>query len=165
MQLLLFAVVLAITHQGHCFTDFRQDWDSILYVRPDNGSNTTCPRQPCETLDHYANVSHLNNTKFIFMPGLHTLSKNFRIDSLMNIELNSMNDSRNETEIAEIQCYKAAGFIFKNVNFLTIKNLNISACGQNISVSTYSKLGHFSSGGRSEGCDCSNNAIDNHSRQ
>ncbi len=140
MQLLLFAVVLAITHQGHCFTDSRQDWDSILYVRPDNGLNTTCPRQPCETLDHYANVSHLNNTQFMFMPGLYTLSKNFRIESLMNIELNSMKDSRNETEI---QCYKAAGFMFKNVNFLTIKNLQISTCGQNIPVSTYNNLGHF----------------------
>ncbi len=143
MQLLLFAVVLAITHQGHCFTDSRQHWDSILYVRPDNGSNTTCPRQPCETLDQYANVSHLNNTQFIFMPGLHTLSKNFRIDFLMNIELNSMNDSRNETGIAEIQCYKAAGFMFKNVKFLTIKNLQISACGQYIPVSTQNNLGHF----------------------
>ncbi|XP_064406412.1 uncharacterized protein LOC135351353 [Halichondria panicea] len=143
MQLLLFAVVLAVTHQGHCFTDFRQDWDNILYVRSDNGLNTICPRQPCETLDHYANVSHLNNTKFMFMPGLHTLSKNFRIDSLMNIELDSMKDSRNETEIVKIQCYKAAGFMFKNVNFITIKNLQISACGQNIPVSTYSELGHF----------------------
>ena len=143
MQLLLFAVLLAVTHQGHCFTNSRQDRDSILYVRPDNGLNTTCPRQPCETLDHYANVSHLNNTQFMFMRGLHTLSKNFRIDSLMNIELNSMKDSRNETEIVKIQCYKAAGFMFKNVNFLTIKNLNISTCGQNIPVSTHNNLGHF----------------------
>ncbi|XP_064406169.1 uncharacterized protein LOC135351157 [Halichondria panicea] len=115
---------------------------SILYVRPDNGSNTTCPRKQCKTLDQYANVhvSHLNNTQFIFMPGLHTLSKNFRIDSLMNIELISMSDSKNETEIAEIQCYKAAGFIFKNINFLTIKNLQISACGQIIPDSVYNNL-------------------------
>ena len=143
MQLLLFAVVLAITHQGYCSTDSKQDWDNVLYVKPDNGSNTTCPRQPCETLDYYANVSHLNNTQFIFMPGLHTLSKNFCIDSLMNIELNSMNDSRNKTGIAKIQCYEAAGFMFKNVNLLTIKNLQISACGQNIPVNTHNNLGHF----------------------
>ena len=137
MQLLLFAVVLAITHQGHCFTDFRQDWDSILYVRPDNGSNTTCPRQPCKTLNQYANVSHLSNTWFMFMPGLHTLSLNFQISDLVSITLFSAAE-----KTAHIHCTVAAGFIFQNIATLTIRNLTISSCGQKISDKSF--FSHFS---------------------
>ena len=136
MQLLLFAVVLAITHQGDCFTDFRQDWDSILYVRPDNGSNTTCPRQPCKTLNQYANVSHLNNTQFIFMPGLHTLSLSFQISNLVSITFSVAEKT------AYIRCTVAAGFIFQNIDTLTIGNLTISSCGQKTSNKSF--FSHFS---------------------
>lgn len=112
-----------------------------MYVRPDNESNTTtCPGQPCESLDYYAGLTNYsNNTSFLFIPGLHTLSKSFKIKNVMNIQLFCMrqHNDKNEIASAEIQCKVTAGLIFENVQFLSIKNLDISSCGQKIASSTY----------------------------
>ncbi len=92
--------------------------------------------QPCEILDQYANVTHLNNTQFIFMPGLHTLSLSFQIANLVSITFSAAEKT------AHIRCTVAAGFIFQNIDTLTIGNLTISSCGQKISGNTFFR--HFS---------------------
>ena len=120
-----------------------------LYVRPDNGTNSSCPGLPCETLDYYASVSHCNNTQFILMPGLHTLSRNFTLSCLENITLNGGDDSNitQYTElgvVAEIYCNETVGFIFQYVRALMFKNLSISHCGRKIphSIFNWSKELH-----------------------
>ena len=105
----------------------------VQYVRPDNRVNSSCPGLPCETLDYYASVSHCNNTQFILMPGLHTLSKNFTLRRLENITFISKNGTRNSNDTGlSIQCNASVGFVFENVNFLTLKDLRISHCGRRI---------------------------------
>ncbi len=108
--------------------------DKIVYVRPDNGSNTTCPGQSCEPLDYYAGLTNYsNNTSFIFISGLHTLSKNFGIANLTNIQLISFKS----TEYAEIHCVTKAGLIFDSIKYLTVKNMKLSSCEQEIPANIY----------------------------
>ena len=102
----------------------------VQYIRPDNGVNSSCPGLPCETLDYYASVSHCNNTQFILMPGLHTLSRNFTLSCLENVAFIGRNGTRDSNNTGvRIQCDAAVGFIFENVTFLTLKDLRISHCG------------------------------------
>ena len=105
----------------------------VQYVRPDNGVNSSCPGLPCEILDYYASVSHCNNTQFILMPGLHTLSRNFTLSCLENIAFIGRNGTRDSNNTGvRIQCVAAVGFIFENVTFLTLKDLRISHCKRRI---------------------------------
>ncbi len=137
--LLLYTTVLVILHKGYCFTQNNEE-NKIMYIRPDNGSNTTCPGQPCEPLDYYAGLTNYsNNACFIFISGLHTLSKSFTITNGTNNQLLGVNDtfSRNQTVSTEIQCNTSAGFIFENVEYLIIKNLKIDVCGQVIPANIY----------------------------
>ena len=106
--------------------------DRILYVRPDNVTNSSCPGLPCETLDYYANVSHSNNTQFIIMPGLHRLSRTFSLSYLENITFIGMTDPKNDTHIPEIHYSAMVGLLFEQVKILTISNLSISHFGQSV---------------------------------
>ncbi len=129
--LLLYTIVLVILHKGYCFTQNNEE-NKIMYVRPDNGFNTTtCPGQPCESLDYYTGLTNYsNNTSFIFIPGLHALSKSFTFTNCRNIQLLGIKNtfSRNQTVSTEIQCNISAGFIFENVENLVIKNMKINLC-------------------------------------
>ena len=100
-------------------------------------TNSSCPGQPCETLDYYASVSHCNNTQFILMPGLHTLSRNFTLSYLENIAFiggDDMSDTENSTGLGNvnIQCNTTVGFVFEHVKLLTLKHVRIFHCGRRI---------------------------------
>ena len=102
------------------------------YVRPDNGTNSSCPRLPCETLDYYASVSHCNNTQFILMPGLHTLSTNFTLRYLENITFMGTRD-KSEADLYRIECNATVGFIFEHIKLLNFENVSIFHCGRKVS--------------------------------
>ena len=108
------------------------------YVRPDNETNSSCPRLPCETLDYYASVSHCNNTQFILMPGLHTLSTNFTLKYLNNIAFIGMRDE-NKTSLHQVNiwCNDTVGFVFEHIKHLNFENLNIFHCGKKVSNESF----------------------------
>ena len=117
--------------------------NTTLYIRPENPPNTTCPGLPCETLDYYANVSHVNNTQFIFLSGVHKLRTNFTLCNLLSIQLvgsdteEHIYNSAYTTPQVHCNATSSAGFIFQNVSSLTIKNLSIVYCGQMIPKTVY----------------------------
>ena len=139
LLILLFALAYA-THE-YCNLNVAKVVNT-KYVRPDNGTNSSCPGLPCETLDYYASVSHYyNNTHFILMPGLHTLSTNFTLRYLENIAFIGENVAREKNEKSffhiDIRCNTTVGFIFEQVKLVTIGNLSISHCGQNVSKEVF----------------------------
>ena len=143
-------VLLVQSDQCTCIATDRQVnlfGASIVYVRPENSSNATCPGLPYETLDHYANVSHSNNTQFILLPGVHKLTHPFTLNNLQSIQLVGLSSQKRSGKRSctylypQIHCsktnYSSAGFIFVNIASLTIKNLKIVYCGQTIPKTVY----------------------------
>ena len=72
----------------------------MLYVKPTE--DTTCPGEPCHTLDEYAqNASQyfISDTSVEFLPGTHNLSRPLNISGVNNLSLVARNATRNETII------------------------------------------------------------------
>ena len=66
------------------------------YVTPTEPTNTSCPAQPCHTLNHYTNHSELyfkSNTVFKFLPGTHLMNRPLTIRDVENITLEASDDN------------------------------------------------------------------------
>ena len=66
------------------------------YVRPTEPTNTSCPGQPCLTLNQYTNdSSHYFNsdTVFRFLPGTHLMDKPLEIRDVHNISIKASDDN------------------------------------------------------------------------
>ena len=64
----------------------------ILYVLPDNTTNTTsCPSQPCATLSQYCvdndTLPVLSNVEYHFLPGEHHVPANMELQNLSNFSI------------------------------------------------------------------------------
>ena len=67
------------------------------YVRPTEPVDTTCPGQPCLTLNEYTNNTEYyikSNTVFIFLPGKHHMDRPLEVIDMQNVTLKS-NDTEN----------------------------------------------------------------------
>ena len=68
---------------------------NVYYVRPSEPNNASCTHQPCLTLNEYAlnaNRYFVNNTKFVFIPGIHWLNHSVQLENLSNFVLQISND-------------------------------------------------------------------------
>ena len=66
------------------------------YVTPTEPTNTSCPAQPCHTLNHYARHSDRyfkSNTVFKFLPGTHLMNRPLKIRDVDNISLEASDDN------------------------------------------------------------------------
>ena len=66
------------------------------YVKPTQSTNTSCPTQPCHTLNHYTNHSDRyfrSNTVFKFLPGTHLMDRPLEIRDVENISLEASDDN------------------------------------------------------------------------
>ena len=69
------------------------------YVRPTEPTNTSCPAQPCLTLNQYINDSDRyfkSNTVFKFLPGTHHMDAPLDIGYVHNLSLESLHSLSNE---------------------------------------------------------------------
>ena len=67
------------------------------YVRPTEPTNTSCPAQPCLTLNQYVNDSDhyfQSNTVFKFLPGTHHMDRPVTIGNVHNMSLESFSSER-----------------------------------------------------------------------
>ena len=100
--------------------------DSILYVKPTEG--TKCPCEPCHTLDWYVNETHhhkyfpYNNTVMKFLPGTHNLSESFNFHNLTNLTLEATHPTINETVIF---CSDNQALLFDHGSHISIEGLSI----------------------------------------
>ena len=66
------------------------------YVTPTEPTNTSCPAQPCHTLNHYTNHSDRyfkSNTVFKFLPGTHLMNRPLEIRDIENISLETSDEN------------------------------------------------------------------------
>ena len=79
------------------------------YVKPTEPTNTSCPAQPCLTLNQYTSDSDhyfKSNTVFKFLPGTHHMDRPFTIGNVHNMSLESSSDDSNEYPhlVAQFSC-------------------------------------------------------------
>ena len=76
------------------------------YVRPTEPTNTSCPAQPCLTLNQYVNNSDYyfkSNTAFKFLPGTHHIDKPVTIGNVHNVLLENVYDGHPHL-VAQFSC-------------------------------------------------------------
>ena len=94
------------------------------YVRPTEPTNTSCPAQPCLTLNQYVDDSDRyfqSNTVFKFLPGTHHMDRPVTIGNVHNMSLENFSEERPhlvtqfscETEVCDcISLWRASFFDF-----------------------------------------------------
>ena len=114
------------------------------YVRPTGSTSTSCPLQPCLTIDDITNSSahylKSHNTIFTFLPGIHAMQRPFAISNLHNISLRGVgnkhdvilqlgsNDSVICERILQLVCWTAVLNV-TNVSRISISNITVDVTG------------------------------------
>ena len=113
----------------------------VLFVKPTN--DTSCPQQPCHTLEHYAQNWQLylsSNTIVQFLPGEHVLEGDWNELSVVNVSNLTLIGSDGMVldssplgipmAASRVSCRRGETlFTFYNVTKLFIARLTISECG------------------------------------
>ena len=124
MTVLKFFILLVLINLISC---------NVYYITPDDYCDNNIPPQRCNNLHHYLlNASkYTPHTQMKFLPGKHYLSTNFSIQNVHNISLIGGVASGVHTTI---QCSTKQLFIkMKNVTQLTMRDMVITGCGENMS--------------------------------
>ena len=81
----------------------------------------------CFTLSQFAaNSSHLkSNAQLMFLPGFHNLTTNLHFLSLDSVSMTVHNST------AQITCETSSHFLFEQVQYVNISNLEFTGCGRN----------------------------------
>ena len=101
----------------------------IFYVLPDNLSSTSCPSQPCATLNQYLSSlsPEMSNIMFVFLSGEHNLISNITMQHVYNV---TMVGYYHNLSPAIIFCHSDdAVMIFINCFNITISSLVFKNCG------------------------------------
>ena len=118
------------------------------YVRPN--FTTPCPSEPCHVLNFYVhhNTFNTSNTRFVFLPGNHTLNTTIVVENVENLKLTG--DDRFETgplglpaPSSQIHCNRVngTGFDFANTSNLIIKKILFMECVHEKDVTNNSMSG------------------------
>ena len=82
------------------------------YVRPTEPTNTSCPGQPCLTLNQYTMIKNsssyiLSNVVFTFLPGKHDMKRPLEIRNIHNATLKGISSKNDEYPqiVAEFSCW------------------------------------------------------------
>ena len=105
---------------------------TVLYVKPTE--YTSCPGEPCYTLDKYAQnaTKHfVSYTTVEFLPGTHNLSQPLSISGINNLSLVTRNATRNKTVIRLSELLQ-----FTDVSNLTFVDCDFSQTNGSIIVNT-----------------------------
>ena len=92
------------------------------YVTPTEPTNTSCPAQPCHTLNHYTNHSDYyfkSNTVFKFVPGTHFINRPLEIRDVENISLEASDDNSDMYPelVAQVSCQYEEILDFNRLQF------------------------------------------------
>ena len=98
------------------------------YVTPTEPTNTSCPAQPCHTLNHYTNHSDRyfkSNTVFKFLPGTHLMNRPLEIRDVKNISLEASGDNSDMYPqlVAQFTCQNET-----NSDCIAIQGYSLYAC-------------------------------------
>ena len=102
------------------------------YVKPTEFGNTSCPGEPCHTLDHFTSNTQSTWSGVImrFLPGNHSLNQSLYISSNSNLHLTSFDPVTSIQYLSvNIRCASVANFHFYNVSNVVIHGLSFYNCG------------------------------------
>ena len=117
------------------------------YVRPSEPTNTSCPAQPCLTLNEYASHSEhyftSSNIIFRFLPGKHLVNTSIRVENVHNVSFTGL-ESEKSPQIAfykwnqckNISCNQlltgtCTPIAFRNATSVNIDRLDVLVHPQN----------------------------------
>ena len=125
------------------------------YVRPSEPTNTSCPAQPCLTLNEYASHSEnyftLSNIEFRFLPGTHLLNTSISVRNVHNVSFTSLETEKspqivfykqsqcNNVSHDQMDAVKCTPFGFWNATAITIARLDVLVYPQNKPVEYFSR--------------------------
>ena len=97
------------------------------YVKPTEFDNTSCPGEPCHTLNHFASNTHYAWSGVVvrFLPGNHSLNQSLYISSSSNLHLTSFEPVTSIQNLSVIiHCPGMGNLYFYNVSNVTIHGLS-----------------------------------------
>lgn len=108
--------------------------EHIYYVKP-NSLSSSCPGQPCLTLDMYTTQNSkyfANRSIFLFLAGNHSVHTAIHLKNISDIILRG---KRNDSDVT-VLCKTEVALCCENVSNLTIQGVTFAACdiGENLSA-------------------------------
>ena len=103
----------------------------ILYVLPDNSTNTTsCPSQPCASLSQYlldnGTLPVVSNVEYHFLPGEHHVPANMALQNLHNFSI--IGTFYTSSPVVLVGCSQGHVIDIINSCFVVITNVVIKHC-------------------------------------
>ena len=92
-----------------------------------SAESTPCrEKEPCYSLNYYAQHPWGPRTNVVFLPGKHTLDQNLlvTVSNVTDLTLRSLN-----TNCSVVKCYNNSGFAFRGVSNLELECLQFVGCG------------------------------------
>ena len=92
-----------------------------------SAESTPCrEKEPCHSLNYYAQHPWGPRTNVVFLPGNHTLDRNLlvTVSNVTDLTLRSLN-----TNCSVVKCYNNSGFAFQGVSNLELECLQFVGCG------------------------------------
>ena len=113
------------------------------FVKPTDPANSTCPGEPCYTLNEYASdiaTHHFgSNVTVLFRSGTHALNQSIDVSGVDNLALVGLNSPW----ITQIVCEIDSGLIglsFTNISVLTIKNIGFINCHGSVAQGVHIRM-------------------------
>jgi len=103
----------------------------VLYVLPDNSSNTSCPSQPCATLSQYlldnnGTLPVVSTVEYHFLPGEHHLSCILMIENAFNFSMLAY--AYTTSSPAVIMCSPVSHVVILHSSNVTIESFIFNGC-------------------------------------
>ena len=103
----------------------------ILYVLPDNSTNTSCTHQPCTTLSQYllddGTLSDVVNVEYHFLPGEHQVPANMVLKNLHNFSIVGIVD-KSSLQVVLVGCVHSHVLKIHASHYVNIRNVLFKRC-------------------------------------
>ena len=105
--------------------------NKILYVLPDNSTNSSCTYQPCTTLSNYllddGTLPDVANVEYHFLPGEHQIPANMVLKNLHNFSIVGI-VGRSSSQVVLVGCVHSYVLKISSSHFVNIRNVSFKRC-------------------------------------
>ena len=105
--------------------------NKILYVLPNNSTNTSCAYQPCTTLGRYLSedgtLPDVANVEYHFLPGEHQIPANMVLKNLHNFSIIGI-VGRSSLQVVLVGCVHSHVLKISASHYVNIRNVSFKRC-------------------------------------
>ena len=105
--------------------------NKILYVLPNNSTNTSCTYQPCTTLSKYllddGTLPDVANVEYHFLPGEHQIPANMVLKNLHNFSIVGI-VGRSSSQVVLVGCVHSHVLKIYASHYVNIRNVSFRRC-------------------------------------